>query len=443
MRLRKRGDVWHVRYWANGERVSESTHQTSRKAAEAVGAKLERDAADPDHAATVGKTLSDAFGLLLAERAEEAKAKRKSEATVKFYRQKAGHWLDLFGPGFPLERVNARMVKSYISSRRSEYVDKAETKSVSDHTIGKELVAMRAALKLAATAGMWRGDPKAVVPISFAAAYEPRDRWLDDSQLAALFVELDPHEAARVAFIVATSAEWSCVEKAKRVDVVTDKSSGSARVHLRGTKRKTRDRWVPIVTGWQESLLAYATKHGGGVKGALFALWPSCGQSLYWACKRAGIDHATPNDLRRTFAQWMRRDGMPLELIAPMMGHASMSMLQRVYGRLDATSLEARARAALAPWPTGGPPKDATPDESGKTATVPNGSNTAGVLVQNESVDGGSCEARTRDQRIKSPCIRLWPSPGKQHRKGPGEGARYKGRGPQVAHGAARHGGGK
>ncbi len=438
MRLRKRGDVWHVRYWANGERVSESTHQTSRKAAETVGLKLERDAADPDHAATVGKTLADAFGLLIAERKEEARAKRKSEATVKFYEQKAGHWVDLFGNGYPLERVNARMVKSYISSRRAECIDKAETKPVSDHTIGKELVTLRAALKLAATAGMWRGDPKAVVPIAFAAAYEPRERWLDDAELAALFVELDPHEAARVAFMVATSAEWSCTEKTKRVDVVATKDS--TRVHLRGTKRKTRDRWVPIVTEWQRSLLAYAVKFGGGIRGVLFAPWPSCGQSLRWACKRAGIEHATPNDLRRTFAQWMRRDRMPLELIAPMMGHASTTMLQRVYGRLDASSLEARAREALGLWPTGGPPSSATSDKSGKIATASNDAKTTRVPVQNEFAESGSCRDRTDDQRIKSPCVRLWPNPGKQHRKGPGEGARYKGRGPRVAHPATRGG---
>ncbi len=437
MRLRKRGDIWHVRYWANGERISESTRQTSRKAAEAVGLKLERDAADPDHSATVGKTLSDAFGLLLAERTEEARAKRKSDATVAFYRQKAGHWLGMFGPEFPLDRVNAKLVKSYISSRRAECIDKAGTKAVSDHTIGKELVTLRAALKLAATAGMWRGDPKAVVPISFAAAYEPRERWLTDAELASLFGELDPPQAARVAFIVATSAEWSCTVKAKRADVVTD-ATGSTRVHLRGTKRKTRDRWVPIVTEWQRSLLEYALKNAHGTRASLFAAWGSAGQSLYWACKRAGIPHATPNDLRRTFAQWMRQERMPLELIAPMMGHATTAMLQLIYGRLDADALETRVREVIAPWPTGGPLRPLTTDESGKSAPIPNDTNTAGVPVQNDDVSGGSCEARTRDQRIKSPCIRLWPNPGKRNRNPPGEGARRKASGPPVAHGAAR-----
>ncbi len=431
MRLRKRGDIWHVRYWRDGERVSESTHQTSRKAAETVGLQLERDASDPDHAATVGKTLSDAFGLLIREREEEARAGRKSLATVAFYRQKAGHWVDLFGPGFPLARMNARVVKDFISSRRSEFVDKAETKRISDHTIGKELIAVRAALKLAVREGLWRGDPKAIVPVAFAPEYDPRERWLTDAELSRLFVELDPAQAAAVAFMVATSAEWSCVVRAKRVDVSDDRG----RVHLRGTKRKTRNRVVPIVTEWQRSLLEYAIKHGHGTRGLLFAPWPGVGQSLYWACKRAGIDHATPNDLRRTFAQWMIDEAMPLELIAPMMGHGSMAMLQRVYGRMSAATLESRVRRVL--WPTGGPPIDATLDKSAKSASDADGANVAGIPERNESAAGGSCEARTRDQRIKSPCVRLWPNPGKLHRKAPGEGARYKGRGPRVAHSSA------
>ena len=66
--------------------------------------------------------------------------------------------------------------------------------------------------------------------------------------------------AARVAFIVATSACWRETELARRGDV----GEGLATVLLRGTKRKTRFRTVPIVSPAQQSLLAYALEHAKG-----------------------------------------------------------------------------------------------------------------------------------------------------------------------------------
>lgn len=45
------------------------------------------------------------------------------------------------------------------------------------------------------------------------------------------------------------------------------------------------------------------------------------------------------NDLRRTFGMWGRLSGQPLEYLAPMMGHSTTAMLQRVYGRLGPEEL--------------------------------------------------------------------------------------------------------
>ena len=51
--------------------------------------------------------------------------------------------------------------------------------------------------------------------------------------------------------MVATSAEWGAVIRTRREDVSED----LAFVRIRGTKRKTRDRIVPIVTKDQRTLL--------------------------------------------------------------------------------------------------------------------------------------------------------------------------------------------
>ena len=155
-----------------------------------------------------------------------------------------------------------------------------------------------------------------------------------------LLAQLPPDHAARTAFIVATSACWKESDLAERADVTEDKSA----VLIRGTKRTTRYRTVPVMSPETRSLLAYALEHAQG-KNRLFAPWSNVRRDLADACERAKITPCSPNDLRRTFAKWMRNAGVPVELIAPAMGHADTRMVERVYGRLSADELAARFAA--------------------------------------------------------------------------------------------------
>ena len=85
MRLIKRGRVWHAQYYdCEGARIQRTTHCHDRKAAEQIARKWERDAADPNHAATDQATLTNALALLLADCAEKVRAGRRSDATLTF-----------------------------------------------------------------------------------------------------------------------------------------------------------------------------------------------------------------------------------------------------------------------------------------------------------------------------------------------------------------------
>ena len=48
-------------------------------------------------------------------------------------------------------------------------------------------------------------------------------------------------------------------------------------------------------------------------------------------CAAAGVPKITPNELRHTCATMLNDDGVPLELIADMLGHTTTAMLQRHY----------------------------------------------------------------------------------------------------------------
>jgi integrase len=329
-RLYLRGRIWWTRvYDAHGQAQRVSTHCTDKAAAAIVARRLEREAANPHHAAQAQARLTDALDAVIALKEEEVGASKRRPATLTFYRSKAGHLVRLLD--VPMRALTPAAVDAYVSQRRSE--------DARDTTIQKELVVLSQALQLAKRRGLWVGDLAAVMPPSLAGDYQPRDRWLRPWELRALLEQLTPDRAARVAFAVATSANWSETDAAQRGDV------GATLVQVRGHKRVTRMRQVPVVMPWQRDLLAFTAKHAAGVEGALFLPWQNVNRDLRAACARATeatghpVAPVSTNDLRRTFGMWGRLSGQPLEYLAPMMGHATTTMLQRVYGRLTADHL--------------------------------------------------------------------------------------------------------
>ena len=232
-KLFKRGGIWYCHVIGHdGTRRQVSTRCTDHAAAVVRRRQLERRAVDPDHApAKPEASLTAAVRLLLATRNEQAHAGRRSHATVDFYTRKAGHLVRVlegvpddgtYRP-LPLAQLDAVAVDRYISTRRGE--------KAGENTISKELITLRGALRLALRHGLWSGQIDAVLPIAFAPQYQPRERALSPAELPALLAELGPDHAARVAFIVATSACASEAEHARLEDV----TAGGARVLLRGT----------------------------------------------------------------------------------------------------------------------------------------------------------------------------------------------------------------
>lgn len=335
MRLYKRGRIWWTwGYDESGNRVPRSTRCTDKAAAEAVARRLERELANPDHAAQNAARLTDALASIIQRKQEEAAAGARSPDTAAFYQVKSGHLARLLD--VPLRAVTAAAVDGYVSTRRSE--------GARDTTIHKELVVLRQALQLARRHGLWAGDLDAVMPASMAGDYQPKERWLRPWELRALLAELAPDRAARVAFAVATSANWGETNNARREDL------GGQLVRVRGTKTATRLRQVPVVMEWQRELLEFTQAHARGTGGALFLPWQNVRRDLLTACQRAtratarAVEPCSTNDLRRTFGMWGRLSGQPLEYLAPMMGHSTTVMLQRVYGRLGAEQLAQLAR---------------------------------------------------------------------------------------------------
>ncbi len=338
MRFRKRDGIWKVRLTIDGERFERSTGCADRKAAELAAREIERDLADPQREGRRRReatTLQDVIDLAAARYKADAAKGRRSEATADFYGVRWGQVLRVLGPLTPAASVTVATVTGYVQVRREQ--------GMSDHTILKDITALRVALRIARDTGLWEGHLEALVPADLSTDYEPRTRALTIVEAQALIAHLTPKRAAWVALMIGAGAELAAAQRAERLDY--DRKGGL--VHLRGTKTDDRDRHVPVVLPECRALVELAWSCGSGKGAMLLAPWGKIWRDLQAACVRARIDPCSAHDLRRTFAHWHLAAGVSFEDVARAMGHASTAMLYRVYGKLAPADLRARMLAGL------------------------------------------------------------------------------------------------
>ena len=318
MRLYKRGDVWWCSWTEGGATVKKSTRCRDRGAAALVARKWERQRADPDHAASHEATVGTALDKFLRELTHE----RVADRTVEMYHCKAGHVRRVLGAE-RLSTLDHDCVLRFIRRREDE--------GAHSHSVHRELTTLRRALAAAARGRMFGRDPRSVMP-RYAANYVPRTRYLSCFELAAVCDHLDPSRAAMLFFMVSTSARLGEALRAQRADVDRDAIS------LRGTKTARSLRRVPI-TPMFRPLIERAMRDAGGIPPLLFRPWGNMRRDIAAACARAGCPPFTANDLRRTTGTWLLQLGVPMEVVAKVMGHASTAMLYRVYGQLGSDDL--------------------------------------------------------------------------------------------------------
>lgn len=328
---------WYAQ-WTDprGTRHQRSTRRTRRRDAEELAAQWERETLrDPADVARERATFGEALDQLEAHLEESVAAGRMAESTARMYAAKARPIVKYFGNNRKLSTLTPAAVRDYLAARRT-------AARVSDHTLVKEVATLRLVMRLARERGLWTGDPASLHPAELAARYEPRTRVLRADDIAALRPVLPAPRWRVVAWAIATGAELSTWPRAELADA--DMTAGLVRV--RGTKRASRDRAVPVVLYPCAELLREAIE-GASVKGPLFRPWPNAQRDLRAAALKASIEHFSPNDLRRTFATWHVEAGVPLELLRLAMGHATTTMLERVYGRPQPSAVAELMRAQL------------------------------------------------------------------------------------------------
>jgi integrase len=326
----KRGFWWrddkiHTRDPVTGKRTS--TGCSDPAAAELWRARRERVAADPVHArastSTLGRWARKVIAIKLAE---------KSAGTAHMYGVKLGQLVRLLGAELPMAAFNppegAVLVDSYIKRRREE--------GVKSNTIGHELVALRQVLKYAKRAGEYGGDISAVMPIGFSREYEPVERVLALEHLAALFAGLrDDDQRAWVCMALCFAADEADIHRMRPEDY----DPATKLFHVRGTKNKARDAWLPVLPQFQE-LFDFAYPR-------LPLEWTRASHGVPDACYRAEIPHVSPKDLRRTTITWMAEHGVAQEMASRFARHVGDQMVRKIYARVRPRVLGALIESQL------------------------------------------------------------------------------------------------
>ena len=321
---KKPNGTWYAWFYGpDGKRKIICTRTRDRRAALRVLRRAERDAAAndslPASRATSRSTQRRSPTTLeqALQRLVDLGCHDLAPGTVRMYVQKAGHLVRLLGK-HTIGALDRDRVQRYIDTRLREQAHPS--------SVYKELVTLRRALRLAYERGELSTDPTIIIP-KFRARYRPRDRYLHPEELEALLSALPKKRRPWVLVAVYTGARASEVEALRWREHI-DLDAGW--ILLPGTKTARARRWVPIAPPLADLLHPAASATGPVVE-----RWHNVRRDLAIACKHADIDPCTPNDLRRTYASWLKQAGVDSLVVARLLGHTSTRMVEAVYGHLN------------------------------------------------------------------------------------------------------------
>lgn len=325
----------------DGRTFERSTKCARATEAHAVAARWDRDAALSRHQVSI----EQAFTMLHQKMRDRGNA----AATFEIFELKVAHMLGYFGRERAVDTIELKDTLGYVRHRRA--------KGVGDSTIGKELGYYRSALRYLVRHKLYAGDPRDIWPGDELGTAKPRTRWLTVAEYQALVLAMaaprgyfrDQYSTGDRRWIehdepmgrdwreylttyVCTGMRFSELLRIEARHVDGD------RLRIPGTKTRGAFRIIPL---HPDALAVLERRVQEYPRGPLFPVTsPSQAahkrswlRALRRACERAGLAHASTNDLRRTFCSWAFQAGVSEALCVRWMGHASARMVREVYAQ--------------------------------------------------------------------------------------------------------------
>ena len=280
----------------------------------------QRLAASPAYRAATEAKLG-----LWCRRVIATKKAERAAGTADMYSVKLGHIVRILGADTPMASISAAAVDHYVATRRAE--------RVGSNTISRELTCLRQLLRYAERAGQYQLSPAAVMPIGFSVEYVPVTRTLALENLPLLLAALrNDQERVWVSLALALAADASDIHRMQPDDF--DAARGL--FHLRGTKNRARDAWLPVFEIGSESpvLRELAARFAFALPRLPVAPWPRASKGVGEAAARAGLPHLSPKDLRRTTITWLAEAGVEQAITSRFARHIGDQMVRKIYAQI-------------------------------------------------------------------------------------------------------------
>lgn len=307
-----------------GRRVRRSTRKRDRNEALNVEAR--------ERAAIVSGAVRRAAGKITLDEAltryyEEHAEKLPSAATIDGINART---LEHFGATATLDVIDDSAVSTWMASLR---------RRISDATANRYLANLRSVFNMARDQwGLalprppnWRRH--------MLAEPEPRQEYLTKSEAKRLVEAAAPHIKPVIMFALMTGLRYSNVVRLDWSQVDLEHGQITFRVKARRPGGKVHV--LPITSAMRKLLLTLGPKASGPV-------FTRNGHPFRWikrsykaALKAAGLRDLRFHDLRHTAATWMVQDGVPLDVVQGVLGHASIQMTQRYAKRQVTAKLDA------------------------------------------------------------------------------------------------------
>lgn len=260
---------------------------------------------------------------------QEAVAGRRQEIKL---RDAGKHILPAMGHLRP-EQLTTDDCDAYIAERRGL--------GRKDGTIRTELGCLRSALSWARKSRLITDAPHIKMP----PVPQPRDRYLSRAEVRKLLDAAQEHHIKLAILLMLTTAArigaileltWDRVDLDQRIIKLASYDIGPRKG--RATVPINDTLIAALQTAREGARSRYVIEWGGGKVGSIKTGFRA-------AVARAGIDHCTPHDLRRTAGRFMAEAGIPIEEIAQYLGHSDPQITRSTYSRFSPDYLRKAADA--------------------------------------------------------------------------------------------------
>lgn len=224
-----------------------------------------------------------------------------------------------FGALLPVQVPDA--VESYIAKRTRD--------GVKGGTIRRELITLRACLNWAADPRKGRMIKTPVLPFDMPPAGRPRDRWLTEAEIDNLFAASHDDRITLFMHLALDTAG----RKTALLDLTWDRVDFETKViHLADPSRREtskRRASVPISTRLLPILKEARDRRRNDL---VLTHKADPYHPILTVAKNAGVKGVSPHVFRHTAATHMARRGVPLWIIAKVLGN-SLEMVEKVYAK--------------------------------------------------------------------------------------------------------------